>query len=262
MNQSTVNMVWVGNSISQIEALCMKSFIRCGMSVKLHAYNVIKGVPKEVEVCDANKIVLQKNIFKHMGSYAAFSDLFRWKLMFDEGGYYVDADVICLKGFDFQEDVVIGWESESKLITPTILGFNYSGHALSKQMLDNALNPLSIRPYDTFRIKKKKILKRLMPKKVHALGWGESAGPIGLNNEFILNKEKYGIVPLPQNTFYRIPYLEWEKFVVSNGANIDDLRKTSYAAHLWNEMWRQNGINKNEPFPKTSFIGQAMERYW
>ena len=46
MNQSTVNMVWVGNSISQIEALCMKSFIRCGMSVKLHAYNVIKGVPK------------------------------------------------------------------------------------------------------------------------------------------------------------------------------------------------------------------------
>ena len=60
MNQSTVNMVWVGNSISQIEALCMKSFIRCGMSVKLHAYNVIKGVPKEVEVCDANKIVLQK----------------------------------------------------------------------------------------------------------------------------------------------------------------------------------------------------------
>ena len=63
---------------------------------------------------------------------------------------------------------------------------------------------------------------------------------------------------IDQNTFYRIPYLEWEKFVVPNGVNIDDLRKTSYAAHLW----RQNGINKNELFPKTSFIGQAMERYW
>lgn len=32
--------------------------------------------------------------------------------------------------------------------------------------------------------------------------------------------------------------------------------------HLWNEMWRRNGIDKHKPFPKTSFIGQAMERYW
>ena len=34
-----------------------------------------------------------------MGSYAGFADLFRWKLIYDTGGYYVDT--------------VVGWENEN-----------------------------------------------------------------------------------------------------------------------------------------------------
>ena len=66
-----------------------------------------------------------------MGSYAAFADLFRWKLMYDAGGYYVDTDVLCLQRFDFKEDVVVGWENKNTLITPTVLGFEQGGHELA-----------------------------------------------------------------------------------------------------------------------------------
>ena len=57
MKQSIVNMVWIGDIISPIEALCMKSFIHNGIDVKLHTYNLVEGVPQDVEVCDANLII-------------------------------------------------------------------------------------------------------------------------------------------------------------------------------------------------------------
>ena len=83
-----------------------------------------------------------------------------------------------------------------------------------------------------------------------------------MSNEYFLEKDHYGGKPLPQEIFYKISYDEWEKFVVPNGVCFDTLQQESFAAHLWNEMWRRNGIDKYKPFPKTSFIGQAMERYW
>lgn len=43
MKQSIVNMVWIGDRISPIEALCMKSFIKNGMHVKLSVYNLVGG---------------------------------------------------------------------------------------------------------------------------------------------------------------------------------------------------------------------------
>ena len=43
MKQSIINMVWVGDAISPIEALCMKSFVQNGMHVKLNAYNLVGG---------------------------------------------------------------------------------------------------------------------------------------------------------------------------------------------------------------------------
>ena len=94
MNSSIVNMLWIGTDISPIEALSMKSFVKNGMQVKLHAYNLLRGVPDDVELCDANLIIPQKNVFKYMESYAVFADLFRWKLMYEQGHYYADTDVV------------------------------------------------------------------------------------------------------------------------------------------------------------------------
>lgn len=43
MKEKVVHMVWVGDSVSPIEALCMKSFIANDMDIKLHAYNLLGG---------------------------------------------------------------------------------------------------------------------------------------------------------------------------------------------------------------------------
>lgn len=170
------------------------------------------GIPQDVELCDASLIIPKKDIFKHMGSYAAFADLFRWKLTYDTGGYYVDTDVVCLQQFDFKENLVVGWKNKNILITPTVLGFEQGGHPLAERMLYNAVHPLAIRPYDSFQIKKRKIIKRFSQKKIRAIGWGESADPVGLSNEYFLEKDNYGVSPYLERYFI--------KFLMRRGSNL------------------------------------------
>ena len=63
---------------------------------------------------DANQIIPEKDIFTaHGGSYAIFSDWFRWSLLYEKGNFWVDMDVICLKPFVFNEDLVYGFEDNT-----------------------------------------------------------------------------------------------------------------------------------------------------
>lgn len=53
----------------------MYEILKNRMHVKSKAYNLVG--PQDVELCDANLIIPKKDAFTHMGSYAAFADLFR-----------------------------------------------------------------------------------------------------------------------------------------------------------------------------------------
>lgn len=44
------------------------------------------------------------------GSYSAFSNQFRYTLLYDKGGWWVDTDVVCLRRFDFDDDFVFATE--------------------------------------------------------------------------------------------------------------------------------------------------------
>lgn len=253
-------MLWIGNKLSPIEQLCMNSFLYHGHQVHLYAYADIKGVPSGVIMRDASDIIEYSKVFKHMGSYAVFADLFRWALLYDKGGYYCDTDVICLKHFDFSESVVIGIESE-KCLTNSVLGFDGGllSDKLTGEMLYEAMHPLEWRQWDSIKIKMKKLIYRLSPKKYNAIGGGYTAGPTGLSN--IYYHKGYNFKLQEKSKFFYISYGEWKRFIEPNGISFDDFPEISVAAHLWNEMWRRGGIDKYSRFDKDSFIGRAMEKY-
>ena len=195
-----IQMLWIGNQLSPIEQLCMKSFLYHGHQVDLFAYSDINGVPSDVTIRDASEIIEPSKVFKHRNSYAAFADLFRWALLGKRGGYYCDTDVLCLKPFEFDESIVIGTENK-----------------------------------DSMEIKRKKLFYRFSPKKYNAVGWGYTSGPIGLNNVYY--HKGYDFALQDVSKFCYVSYGDWRKFIEPNALSFEDFPEMSMAAHLWNEMW-------------------------
>jgi hypothetical protein len=88
--------------------LTLKSFIDNGHEADLWVYNKeCAGVPNGVNIKDAGEILNPERIYSYKGygdcrdgSYGGFSDLFRYYLLKEVGGWYSDMDVTCLKNFE------------------------------------------------------------------------------------------------------------------------------------------------------------------
>lgn len=101
------NSLWIGDVLSDLELLTIRSFINHGHTFRLWSYGEIKtDLPEGVLLGDANEIIPQEQVFSYKnanvyghgkGSYAGFSDIFRYKLLYERGGWWTDMDVTCLK---------------------------------------------------------------------------------------------------------------------------------------------------------------------
>jgi hypothetical protein len=108
-----IHSLWIGTDFSLLEILTMKSFIDHGYNFNLWAYSseLKNKVPGGVVVRDANEILPESRIFFYKnkgdcrrGAVGGFSDLFRYYLIYKQGGTYVDMDVTCLEFFNFKDD--------------------------------------------------------------------------------------------------------------------------------------------------------------
>jgi len=107
---SVVKGLWIGEELGKIERLCIKSFQKQGHIFELFTYGKVKGIPEKTIIRDGNEILEEKEIFKYDESYLPFSDLFRYKMLYDEGGTWVDMDMICIKPLIFHEKFVFSAE--------------------------------------------------------------------------------------------------------------------------------------------------------
>ena len=105
-----VQSLWVGSDLSRLEIYSIKSFLKTGHEFHLYVYDEIKNIPEGTIVKDANDIMPRKTIFTLKNAYLPFSDIFRYKLLYEKGNYWVDVDLIALKKFDFDEPFVFSSE--------------------------------------------------------------------------------------------------------------------------------------------------------
>ena len=59
---------------------------------------------------DGNKIMSKDEIFQLKSTYLPFADIFRYKMLYLNGGYWVDLDMIAIKPFDFKSEYVFSSE--------------------------------------------------------------------------------------------------------------------------------------------------------
>ena len=232
-----INSLWVGKKLSPIELLTVHSFANQGHRFHLWVYNDLENkLPVGVSLKDANKIIHHTQIFRKKssdpllgigkGGIALFADIFRCKLLYEHGGWWVDMDMVCLKPLDFKAEYIF----RSHPVLPMINNFIKCPKG-SKFMLE------------TWKETEKKVNAEtddyLLPNKI-------------LNN----NVEKYN---LSHCILSQLGPRDWwpdiEKFLYSEILP----QKDWYFMHWMNENWRTNNLSKNEIYKNTSlsnFLGQ------
>ena len=94
-----VQGLWIGDRLSRFEHNSIKSYLKQGYHYELYTYWPVANVPRGVRVRDAREIIPENEIFTFGGAITPFSDLFRYKLLFDHGGVWSDCDIICTRPF-------------------------------------------------------------------------------------------------------------------------------------------------------------------
>ncbi len=123
---NVINALWIGNKLSALELLTIRSFIQNGHVFKLWLYDKLENeLPNEVIIDDANQIIPREQVFAYKnanqyghgkGSYAGFSDVFRYKLLYEHGGWWVDMDIASLKLLDFDKPYFFRNHHELKVV--------------------------------------------------------------------------------------------------------------------------------------------------
>jgi hypothetical protein len=254
-----VHMFWHGPPLSRIERLSMSSFAANGHAVQLHVYDEPQNVPKGVTLRDAAEVLPRRELFVHAasGSFAVFADWFRYRLLHDRGGLWVDMDVVCLRPFDHAGEEIFAWQDQ-RTINNAVLGLP-RGHVLAQWMAACCERPNRWLPYDSLKTRRRKLVRRLLGRGRSNSGWGET-GPRGLTAA----AEHFGCAAraLPFWHFYPIQHLNWHTVFDTSLRDNPGIVAGSYAVHLWNEMARrQPGFDKNGRFPADSLFEQLCARY-
>lgn len=232
--------LWIGPGLSSLEQLSIRSFLAHGHQYHLYVYNAVDGVPPGTVLQDANEIIRSEKIFKYRehDSYAGFSNYFRYKLLLDKGGWWADLDLVCLKPFDFEDDYVFSSERTAEA--------NGSGESVNIGAIK--LPPASDLARYVWEVCQEKDPKRL--------AWGET-GP-RLMAEAVA-RFSLGRYVKSASTFCPLSWGAWKKVLSreSGWRPGDD----SYAIHLWNEMWRRDGTDKNQPYDPECLYEQLKTVY-
>jgi hypothetical protein len=184
-------------------------------------YEEIVNAPQGTVLKPASKILPESMIFRYKKypSHAGFSNFFRYKLLLQKGGWWVDTDVVCLKPFDFEDPYVFASE-------------RVDGRAVPTTAVIKAPPGSEIMAFNWH-------LCRTCPDPSDVV-WGEH-GPKLMAKAIT----KFGLQDLMKeaDTFCPLAYNEWENLLLPG--DLAAFGENTYGVHLWNEMWRRGGRDKS-----------------
>jgi hypothetical protein len=214
--------LWVGDELSAMERLCILSFLQHRHPFRLYTYGAVRNIPPGTEIHDGNEILPRSAIFRYAnGSFAGFANFFRYKLLLENGGWWVDLDTICLKPFDFPQEHV--FSSEMHHGTPVV------NSAVIKVPKGSEFCEYA------WRVCQGKNIENLI--------WGETGPRLAGEAVELLGLRQYVAVP---EVFCPVDPDTWEEIFDPNGRA--EFGADTCAVHLWNELWRREGLDKNATY--------------
>lgn len=229
--------LWIGTELSVMEQLSVTSFLANGHEYHLYVYDEMRNVPLGTVVKDACEILPASSIFqyKHQASYAGFANFFRYKLLGERGGWWADTDIVCLKPFDFADEHVFSSEvcRGEEVITSGIIKAP-------------AGSPVMAYAWEVCQ-----------QKNPSELVWGET-GPRLM--AVAVSKFSLSHLKQPFQVFCPLDYSEWHRVLEPDFET--RFGETTYAIHLWNEMWRASGQDKNAEYNSACLYERLKRKYF
>jgi len=232
-----IQCLWIGQSLSPLEQLSIRSFLATGHEVHLYLYEQVEGVPKGARVRNADQVLPRSAqfLYREHPSYAGFANFFRYRLLLERGGWWVDLDTICLRSFDFASDYVFSSED--------ILGGGAKANVGAvKVPAGSELMADLWRQCEAFDVGK--------------LKWGE-CGPKLMAQA--VRRHGLDAFVQPPRAFCPLPCWEWRNALDPDATY--EAPEDAYAIHLWNEMWRRGGVNKFAKPPAASLYARLQDRF-
>ena len=232
-----VQGLWIGERLTAMQQCSIQSFLDAGHPYHLYTYGPIEGVPRGATVLDAGALISSDRIWRYrdFDSPAGFSNQFRYRLLEQRGGTWADLDVICVRPLP-KSDYLLPAQAYADAPAANCLLRAPPGSELlvRARIAADAVDPLTA-------------------------AWGDT-GP-GLMSKLI---GQLGLELLPVEAVCPIGYHEWHLLISDDPIEQGEVRQrtaSSFAIHLWHEMWRRAGLDGTEPVPRNSLYGQLLERF-
>jgi hypothetical protein len=217
--------------------MSMVSFIRNGHTYNLYTYHDLENVPAGVNIKDANEIVPESEIFRSLdsqgkpGGLGAFSDYFRYNLVYKVEGFWADMDCICIKPWDWEEEYVFSSENTHR-------GEQESNAGAIKVPVGSKIIEDCLKHFDKYEDKTQ-------------IPWGK-VGPVLLRNHI----KEYGLQSYVKSWKTFCPINWWEIHTCFTDNNLFQLTDEVYCIHINNEIIRRMNIDKNAEFSPNSIYEQ------
>jgi hypothetical protein len=231
-----IQSLWIGPRLSAMEQLTIRSYLHHGHEFHLYVYDRPDGVPPGTTVRDANEILPRSMIFTYRehDSVSGFSNFFRYKLLLERGGWWVDTDQVCLRPFAADDEHVFASEPGKDGRDVICAGAIHAPRGSDAMRF----------AWETCKAKDTSQLK-----------WGE-AGPRLVAQAV----ERFGLQQhvRPSRVFCAIGDADWDSVI---GERCPPLPPDALGIHLWNERWRRAGCDKDAAYPASSLYERLKRRY-
>ena len=243
-----IQSLWIGEKLSTMERLSIRSFLANGHRYHLYSYGAVGNVPEGASIRNAEDVLPADRIFvyKKEKSYAGFSNLFRYKLLLEHGGFWADTDVVCLKPFTFKQTFAI---NRSRPQNPkSNADWNYGSSLIGCE------------PGFEFIRRCYEFADQQDPS---TLEWGQT-GP-RLTTRLVKELRLHDLTP-PDRYFSCMRYWQWRRAIHPKPLRsflIWQLFKLkgAYSLHFYNEMWRRNGMDKDATYPSHTVYERLKRKY-
>lgn len=234
MLNNPIQSFWHGPSPTVMEQMCVRSYLAHGHEFHLYVYEPSGAYPEGVVLKDASEIIPYAEVFVDgFGGFVNFSNRFRYALLYQKGGWWVDMDTVCLRAFDFSEPYAFSSEvTGNRTQVNTTYIKSLPGAPFLKDCMDFM---------DTRGLKN--------------LHWGELGVHLISRMIFRNGMERY---IQPPQTFCPVSGTELDWLISSAEIMLPD---EAYALHWWNELWRRRGLDKSQAFPDDSLYEQFKTLY-